>query len=213
MTEPLTLHPTPATPTDAGPWTYAAVDASFIRRPALSPLRCTCCHAAEEDTYYLDPHGDPVCAACATACPYCYERPAVVSARRSGSDPTAPGMVDHVCEECLNAHWDPCETLVGAYLCPECDLYHLAEEDCCACHGDGWLECDDEDGNASATYCGCPKGEQLSAEAERESAWMIPHVRRALAAERCGDTDEAERIKHDVLRHDSPHDPMNRRVS
>lgn len=39
-------------------------------------------------------------------------------------------------------------------------------EDCPLCNGEGWHECDDADGYASATYCSCEVGHAAS-EAER----------------------------------------------
>lgn len=110
--EPLTLHPTPATPTDPGPWTYEMVDMAFEAVPGSQVRRCPCCYAAGEDTYYLDPWGDTHCAACIATCPYCYEAPAVVSARRTADDPGRPGLVDHVCLGCLEEHWAPGATLL-----------------------------------------------------------------------------------------------------
>lgn len=90
-----------------------------------------------------------------------------------------------------------------AWECDDCGERHNAPADCCRCDGIGYGE---------GGYCNCPTGEQLSAEDEREWAWLLPHVRRSEAARRRGDIEEAERIKHDVLRHDSPFGPVSRRA-
>lgn len=111
MDEQLTLHPTHRTPTDPGLWTYEVVDDVFERRSGHRVSRCEACHAAREHTYYLGSYGEELCAACVATCPCCYQRPVVVSARRRYDDPSSPGLVEHVCLECLEALWAPGDTL------------------------------------------------------------------------------------------------------
>jgi hypothetical protein len=74
-----------------------------------------------------------------------------------------------------------------------------------------WCECgaldvlqrrDDWDGGKCE---GC--ADKAHAEAMAEWDWMRAHVRASEAARRSGDFEEAERIKNDVLRYDSPFDP------
>lgn len=124
--EPLTLHPTPATPTDAGPWTIDLVDAAFEHVPGSQVRRCPACYADREDTYYVDPWDQAVCAACAATCEACTEQPAVVSARVPLTDPSMEdevelaarqgrepkGRIEHVCLGCLERFWAPGETLL-----------------------------------------------------------------------------------------------------
>jgi hypothetical protein len=80
------------------------------------------------------------------------------------------------------------------------------------CEGDGCRKLvhrDDIDRRDDGGYCTNCRDEQF-AEAYAAHAWMIPHVARETAARRAGDIDTAEQIKRDVLRYDSPLDPMNR---
>lgn len=186
-------NPTRTTPQlHPAPWDGEALATAFETMDELDArlrgreMRCWSCGADPEPVLYrVD--GNWVCGQCALECPCCAERPAVASARRPADDPTAPNQIDMICAECLRENWSPGETLQGAYLCLECDEWHVREQDCCACHGDGWFDRDEDTeygAVAVAQHCDCPAGVRLSEQAEREFAWMLPHDPRRFALAR-----------------------------
>jgi hypothetical protein len=103
-------------------------------------------------------------------------------------------MTDDDCERITEVDLRPAFADDGLEPCPECGTL------------DELRYRDDWDGG----LCECCAEKRIAAEwAEgmAESAWMMPHIERANAARRSGDFEEAERIKNDVLRYDSPFDP------
>lgn len=193
----LTKHPTSVTPDyDLAPWTVELLvdgyDSRWPGGPYEMPDRCEACGARGEELLFRGHHGDWQCGSCAAACEYCDERPAVVSARRPKSDPTAPGQIDHVCEACLRKHWDPAETVLGAWICEACDQYHVGPASCCICEGSGLID------GGEGGYCHCATGRGMF-EAERsQHAWMQGHVRDAVEAERAGDFEHAREIRRSM---------------
>ncbi len=94
------------------------------------------------------------------------------------------------------------------YRLPALSLRAFNLQCCDTCHSA--VDRDDMHRDESGTYCQDCRDEQI-AEMEAEFSWMRPHIERAAVALSNGAPETYEAIKHDVLRHDSPFDPHNRR--
>jgi predicted amidophosphoribosyltransferase len=105
----------------------------------------------------------------------------------SGKDSVHPGCVP-VCDH-SELSWDG-----DRLFCDDCeaDVTPGPGDACPKCDGEGWYG----DGN----YCECAKGKAYSAEVYAQFAYMIPMVKRAVAAERAGDHEEYERIRMEAIR-------------
>lgn len=78
-------------------------------------------------------------------------------------------------------------------FCDDCgaDVTPKPGEHCLYCGGDGHNE---------DVWCLCEAGQKQWAELESRMSYMIPMVKRAMAAKRAGDDEEYERIRLEAIR-------------